>query len=113
MTTPPEKATHSLRIFSSPRVASVAGASGARGEYTSTAADVSTGAFNALAVRIGYNEREIGDAMPVVLIQVETKAGLGSTFPVVASMRAPGAVSSTARRFALCNHSADRAARRR
>ena len=93
MTTPPEKATHSLRIFSSPRVASVAGASGARGEYTSTAADVSTDAFNAIAVQIVYNEREVGDVVPVVPIQVESEAGLGSTFPVVASMRAPRAVS--------------------
>ena len=43
-------------------------------------------------VRIVY-ERDIGDVMPVVPIQVESEAGRGSTFPVVASTRAPGAVS--------------------
>jgi len=52
-----------------------------------------TDAFNAIAGRIVYNEREVGDVMPVVPIQVESEAGRGSTFPVVASTRAPGAVS--------------------
>ena len=46
-----------------------------------------------VAVRIVYDEREIGDAMPVAPIQIESEAGRGSTFPVVAGTRAPGAVS--------------------
>jgi hypothetical protein len=44
-------------------------------------------------VRIVYDEREIGDAMRVAPIQIESEAGRGSTFPVVAGMRAPSAVS--------------------
>ena len=50
-------------------------------------------AFNAIAMRIVYSEREIGAAMPVGPIQVESEAGRGSTFPVVARTRAPGAIS--------------------
>ena len=44
-------------------------------------------------VRIVSNEREIGDAMLVAPIPIESEAGRGSTFPVVAGTRAPGAVS--------------------
>lgn len=48
-------------------------------------------AFNAIAMRIAYSERQISAV--VVPIQVESEAGRGSTLLVVACTRAPGAVS--------------------